>query len=101
MTDLEKVRLLIGDTGSVQFTDAQITAFLEMGGSVYEASALALEAWAATLTESLMSEKIGDYAYTKREANNKMELAARYRNTAFTTPAIDWAEPDLLGVTEV
>jgi len=81
MTDINKVRLLIADTGSLQYTDAQIQAFLDMaGGSVFFAAALALEAWAATVTGSASSERIGDYSYTKKDADNKLALAQRYRD---------------------
>ena len=95
MTTIEQVRLLIGDTGSVQYTDAQIQAFLDMAkNSIFLAAALALESWAATLTESASSEKIGDYAYTKKSADNKLKLAATYRENAAKTPAMTWAEMD-------
>ena len=95
MTDIEKVRLLIGDTGSVQYTDAQIQAFLDMANdSIFIAAALALEAWAATVTGDASSEKIGDYAYTKKSTDNKLKLAATYRENAAKTPAMTWAEFD-------
>lgn len=95
MTPIEQVRLLIGDTGAVQYADPQIQAFLDMaGGSIFLASALALEAWVATLTEDASSEKIGDYAYSKKSADNKLALAARYREVEAKTPAMTWAEFD-------
>lgn len=96
MTNVEKVRLLIGDTGSTQYTDAQIEAFLEMADdSVYLAAALALEAWAATVTDSAESEHIGDYSYTKKQASNKLALAARYREIDASSPNMDIASMDL------
>jgi len=96
MTDIEKVRLLIADTGSVQFTDAQIQAFLDLaGGSVLPAASYALEAWAASLTGSLTSEKIGDYAYTKKEAETKRVLAKEYKEQDANNPYLTWAEMDL------
>jgi len=99
MTDIEKVRLLIADTGSVQFTDAQIQAFLDIaGGSILPAAAYALEAWAASLTGSLTSEKIGDYAYTKKEAATKTALAKEYKEQDANNPYLTWAEMDLSGV---
>lgn len=95
--DIGKVRLLIGDTdiADTQFSDEEITAFLTMGGSVNIAAALALESWAATLTDSALSEKIGDYAYSKKAAANKLDLAARLRGNEATIPVSDWAEMDL------
>ena len=95
MTDIEKVRLLIADTGSVQFTDAQIQAFLDMGGSILMAASYALEAWAASLAEGLTSEKIGDYSYTKKSAENMINLAKKFREEDAMTPSLDWAEMDL------
>ena len=97
MTDIDKVRLLIGDTTvPYHYTDAQIQAFIDMSDdSLYIAAALALEAWAATLSETVDSEKIGDYSYTKKSAANKMALAARYRENDSVAPVTDWAEMDL------
>ncbi len=96
MTDIEKVRLLIGDTGSVQFTDAQIQAFLDMASSdILMASSYALEAWAASITSSLKSEKIGDYAYTMDDAGNKIKLAEKYSKEASMKPYMTWSEMDL------
>jgi len=101
MTDIEKVRLLIADTSApYHYTDAQIQGFLDMGGSVMLAAALALEAWAASISSNEESEKIGDYAYTKKEASNKLALAARYREQDQTTPVSTWAELNLTGETE-
>ena len=99
MTDIDKVRLLIADTGSVQFTDAQIQAFLDMaGGSVLTAAGFALEAWAASITGGLTSEKIGDYAYTKKDAESKLKLAMEYKKQDAEKPYLTWAEMDLSGV---
>jgi len=97
MTDIEQVRLLIGDTGSVQFTDAQIQAFLDMAsGDVNMAAAIALEAWAAELASKMGSETIGDYSY-KRQVDNMLKVADRLRKVATETPAsavaaFDWDE---------
>ena len=99
MTDKEQVRLLIGDTGSVQFTDAQIQAFLDMAGdSVLTAAGFALEAWAASITGGLTSEKIGDYSYSKKDAENKLKLASEYKKQDAEKPYFTWAEMDLSGV---
>ena len=101
MTDIELVQLKIGDTGATKFTVVQIQAFLDMAsGSVPEASALALESRAAALSEGLASEKIGDYAYTQKNIDDLLALAARIREAESMTPEIGIAEPDLIGVTE-
>lgn len=101
MTDREKVRLLIGDfTIPYHYTDDQIDAFLTMASnSINLAAAYALESWAASLAESVDSERIGDYAYTKKQATNKLALAERYRKAEAETPALTWAEMNLTGET--
>jgi len=99
MTDIQKVRLLIADTGSIQFTDAQIQVFLDLaGGSILIAAAFALEAWAASVTGGLTSERIGDYAYTKKDAEEKLKLALEYKKQDAEKPYLTWAEMDLSGV---
>ena len=92
MTDIQKVRLLIADTLSVQFTDAQIQAFLDMEGSVNAAAAAAIEAWAAGAISTVDSEKIGDYAHSKKSITNALDLAKRLRDAEASSPVQDWAE---------
>ena len=99
-TDIGKIRLMIGDTDvtpstDAHFTDEELQAFLTLTGSINLAAAMALEAWAATLTSNAESERIGDYSYSKKEASNKLELAKRYRETEATVPAMDIASMDL------
>jgi len=101
MTDVELVQLKIGDTGATKFTAVQIQAFLDMAdGSIPEASALAFESRAASLSEGLASESMGDYSYTKKAITDLLALAARCREAESNTPEIGIAEPDLIGVTE-
>jgi len=96
-----KVRLLIGDTDitpttDAQFSDEEIGVFLAMASnSILIAAAYALEAWASALTGSLTSEKIGDYAYTKKEAETKANLAKEYKKQESENPYLTWAEMDL------
>ena len=103
-TDITRVRLLIGDTDIVPTTDAQfcdeeIQAFLTMAsGSLLTAAGYALEAWASAIADSLLSEKIGDYAYTKQDVANKMKLAMEYKKQDAAKPYLTWAEMDLSGV---
>ena len=94
MTDIEKVRLLIGTVISATYTDAQIQAFLDMGISVYGAAALALKSWAATVADVSNSEKIGDYSYTKTSVANAIKLAENYEKKDAEQPAVAWAEWD-------
>ena len=96
-TDVGKVRMLISDKDvtpatDAHFTDEELQAFLTMAGSVNLAAAMALEAWAATESSSAQSEKIGDYSYSKKTADNKLALAARYRENESLTPSMTWAE---------
>ncbi len=103
-TAIGQVRLYIGDrditpTTDAQFSDEELQVFLNQASqSVLLASAFALEAWAAVLVSSVMSERIGDYAYTKKEADNKLALAARYRAEVSALPASDWASLDQTGL---
>lgn len=62
-TNIGKIRLTIGDkdTDDAVFTDEELQVFLTETGSVNLASALALEAWAASYLANVDSEKIGDY----------------------------------------
>lgn len=107
-TDRGKVRLLIGDTVDAghQFEDAEIDVFLTMAANVILiAAAYALEAWAATESAALDSEKVGDYAYTRGAVNKKITLAKEYKREAqlaidaeASAPYFTWAEMDLSGV---
>lgn len=102
MTDVEQVRLLIGDsTVPYTYTDVQIQAFLTMASNdVFMAAAYALKSWAATIAGVADSEKIGDYAYSNKAVANKLAVAENYIKMAISTPAMDWAELDLLGESE-
>ena len=104
-TDVQRVRLLIhDDTDSPHFTDGQIKVFLGMAGRVLLAAAMALEAWAASETMEIDTERIGDYSYSRRSVSNKLDLAKRYRDQAaeeaeaeMTKPAFGWASLRLTG----
>lgn len=100
-TEIGKVRLKIADTviATAHFTDEELQVFLdEAGNSDYLAAALALEAWAGALSDSAQSERIGDYSYSKKSADNKLALAARYREHEADSPIMTWAEMDLAGI---
>ena len=104
-TDIGKVRLLINDKVNTydtpaHYSDAEIQIFLDSAGSVKLAAAEALEAWAAALTDTMDSEKIGDYSYSKKLVANKLTLAERYRKSAEEAPVLEWAEMDLTGTGE-
>ena len=106
-TTVGQVRLIIGDTdvhpgSDAVFSDEELTYFYSIGGSVSIAAAMAAEAWAAKYAVNASSETIGDYAYTSKVVDNLLALAKRLRDLADTslTPAMDWAELDLINVTE-
>jgi len=98
MTDIEKIRLKTGDTiVPYHFSDAELQSFLDDEGSVRLATAATLEAWAAAYALNADSESIGGYAYTQKIVDKMLALAKRLRETESETPAMTWAEPDLLG----
>ncbi len=100
-TNIGKVRLLISDSDvtSFHFTNDEITVFLTMAsGSILTAAGYALEAWASSITDSLTSEKIGDYSYTKKDADTKLKLAMEYKKQDAEKPYLTWAEMNLSGV---
>lgn len=106
-TDIGKLRLMIGDTDitpttDAQFSDEELQVFLTMAtGSLLIAAGYALEAWAASITDSLKSEKIGDYAYTMDDAGRKLEMAREYKKQDAEKPYLTWAEMDLSGVADI
>lgn len=98
VTDIEKIRLKIGDrTVPYQFTDDELQAFLDDEGSIELTSAAALEAWAAVYAANADSESIGGYAYSQKIVDRMLSLAKRLREKESETPAMTWAEPDLMG----
>ena len=103
MTDIEKVRLLIGDNVvPYTYADAEIQAFLTMAGNdLFLASAYALKSWAATISSAVDSERIGDYSYTKKTVANKLAVAENYLKMSATAPAMTWASFDLTSIGEV
>jgi hypothetical protein len=77
-TNTGKVRLLINDKEitTAQFDDAEITFFLDEGGSVYGGAALALRAWAAALANTEQSVKLGAWSGDKGDVSRRMLLLA-------------------------
>ncbi len=100
-TNIGQVRLFIADTDitpttDAQFSDEELQIFLDRASeSILLAASYALEAWAAALTGSMKSEKIGDYSYTRDEAAAKTALAKKYREEDSTAPVMDIASMDL------
>jgi hypothetical protein len=97
VTDLEKIRLKIGDkTVPYHFSDVELQAFLTDEGSINMAAAAALEAWATEYGFNADSEHIGDYSYTQKIIDNMLKLAASLKKADAEKPSITWAEPDLM-----
>jgi len=101
-TDIGKIRLIISDKTDTDyhFEDAELQSFLDTEGSVNLASAAALESWAAAYALNADSEHIGDYSYAQKITDKMLTLAKRLRENISATPALDWAEPDLMGTVE-
>ena len=77
-SELARVRLLIADTDSTNalFTDEEIAFFLDDGGSVYMAAAVANRAIAATRALLARRVKIGDYEKDMGEVVKNLLLQA-------------------------
>jgi hypothetical protein len=95
MTDIQKVRILIGDTGSAVFTDDEMQAFLDMqSGSLFLAAALAVDAEAAKVSANLVEVRIGDYLNQsgRNQVAGLQAQAKAFRELEYNTPAFDFAE---------
>jgi len=101
-TNIGKIRLTISDNNDTvsHFEDAELQVFFDTEGSVNLASAAALESWAAAYMLNANTERIGDYSYAQSIPKNMLELATKLRKDDATRPAMEWAEPDLLGTVE-
>jgi len=104
--NIGKVRLAIGDTDidpttDAQFNDEEIGLFLtKNSNNILLAAADALEAWAAALTRKPVSEKIGDYAYTKKSVDYMNKLAKELRERDAQYPYQTVGEMDLVTIPE-
>jgi hypothetical protein len=90
MTDIERVRTLIGPTNSAFFTDDQISFFLDLqSGSLLLAAAVALESLAASTDVTPKQVSIGKFEYSVGRAQIKQltAQAEAFRKMEFETPA--------------
>lgn len=92
MTDIQAVRTLIGDQGSVYFTDAEIQLFLDTTGNSYFMSAsLACNSLAARVGANLQEVRIGDFL--DQSGRNQVQAlqaqADAWKQLEYDTPA--WA----------
>lgn len=109
MTDLQKVRLLIGDQLSAAFTDDEIQTFLDLRSAeagyndqFYMAAYLALKSLASKVSVALRSGgtsvKIGDFETSTDIGNLSkaiLEQAQGYYDLVMNTPAFAIAEENL------
>lgn len=97
MTEIEKVRLRIGDTTSAIFTDAQIQEFLDANDdSVLLACADACMAVATSAALQAKFEVLGSHTLDRRGiASAYSALADKYFTQAQTEPAWSVAEQSL------
>ncbi len=100
MTEIEKVRALIGDPAgsNQQFEDSAIQAYLEIeSGDLLLAAALALDALAAKAEVAPQEFSIGKYQQSDGRAQVRQftTLADSYRERAYNTPAFAVAQENL------
>lgn len=99
-TLIGQLRLMIGDTDitpttDAQFSDEELQFFLTANSNNLNlAAADALEAWMASLSRELASEKIGDYSYTRKTIDNMNKLRNELRAKDESTPVFEWSQPD-------
>lgn len=99
MTDIQKVRTLIGDPAgaSQQFSDTEIQMFLDtMNGSLFLSCALALDAKAAAVAANSQEVRIGDYQTSDRNRLQAIQAQAeKFRTLEFETPAFAIVEDNV------
>ena len=98
MTDIQKVRALIGAVNSDIFSDAEMQVFLDLqSGSILLAAALALDSVAAQTDTTPHEVSIGKFQYSAGRAQIKplREQAEAFRQLEYNTPAIATAEENL------
>jgi len=102
VNDIGKIRLIISDKDELDyhFENEELQVFLDSEGSVNLAAAGALESWAAAYALNADNESIGGYSYAQSITKKMLDMATRLRAGDSATPAMAWAEPDLLGTTE-
>ena len=97
LTDVEAVRLKIGDTDSAIFTDAEIEHFLGENGSDTDlAAADALEAMASNAAWIAKLQKTGEFTVDRKEIPKALlASAAALRTKAREAPALSVSEWDI------
>lgn len=105
MTDIEKVRTLIGDPAGADqtFSDAEIQLFLDLSnGSLLLATALACERLAIVAAGTAQQTKLGDYTVSFKNSDVSFQTQAdRFRDLEYNTPAFAIIEENLSSFNEL
>ena len=94
-TDLEKIRLRIGDTdvadsgANARFKDSELNYFLTAEGTVAKAALAAVEAWVAKKASAYDFETDGQSFKRSQEAAAMLALAKYWRSLGITTSLDD------------
>jgi len=92
VTDIDRVRVLIGDRDSSTFQDDDIQTFLDVSnGSLFLAAAVALDTMAAKQDVTPVEFSIGKYQQStgRTQIRQLTQQAAAFRDLEYNTPA--WA----------
>src|SRR6266567_1883799 len=98
MTDIEKVRVLIGDTQATEFADSDIQVYLDIeGGDLLLSAALALDTLVARADVTPHQVSIGKFQYSagRTQIRQLTQQAEAFRKRAYETPAFAIAEENL------
>ena len=108
MTDVQKVRVLIGDTGTdltkQSLTDDQLEVYLDIEfGDLLLAAALALDAMAAKADITPHQVSIGKFQYSagRTQIRQLTQQAEAFRKRAYETPAFAVIEENLSSMNEL
>lgn len=99
MTDIRKMRILLGDQEEELFEDDELQLFFDLApeSDLYEACALALDSLANKAASEANSVMIGDFAKTgaKNKFDSYAAQAQRFRDMNTNLPAFAVAEENL------
>jgi hypothetical protein len=104
LSDVEKVRVLIGDRDASTFQDDDIETFLEVsGGSLFLAAAVALDTMAAKQDVTPVEFSIGKYQQStgRTQIRQLTQQAAAFRDLEYNTPAFAIIETNNSPLTEL
>lgn len=102
MTDIQAVRVLIGDQASTSYTDEEIGLFCTLasvsgpGAEYFFAASMALEGLAAKKGNNLQELRLGDFVDSsgKNQVASLQAAADAFKKLYYETPAFAWIEND-------